>query len=205
MENWLLDIMAENGYGGIFVLIALENLFPPIPSEIILTFGGFLTTTSNLSVVGVICVATLGSVVGAILLYLFGALLGLERLERIIEKWGKYLRLKKEDIHKAEGWFQKYGPLAVFFCRFIPLIRSLISIPAGLAKMNFTLFLLLSTLGTLIWNIILVLLGASLGESWDTIVHYMDVYSNVVYAALFLLVLVAFTYLWKNRSSKKLK
>src|SRR5699024_8960558 len=109
-------------------------------------------------------------------------------------------RLSKKDIHKANDWFAKYGAWTVFFCRFIPLIRSLISIPAGMAQMHFGLFLALTTLGTFIWNVVLVNIGAAVGESWETIVGYMDVYSNVVYAMLaFLFVLFVVLYARKRR------
>lgn len=184
--------MNEFGYMGVMFLIALENIFPPIPSEVILTFGGFMTTTSNLSIFGVIMSATAGSVIGAVVLYIIGLQLDVERLEKIVNRWGHILRLTTNDIHKADAWFDKYGPWTVFFCRFIPLIRSLISIPAGMSNMKFVLFLVLTTFGTLIWNIVLVFLGASVGASWEVIVEYMDVYSNAVYVilALFLIILI---------------
>ncbi|MEQ2527091.1 DedA family protein [Robertmurraya yapensis] len=188
MENWLMDIMSEYGYIGILLLIALENIFPPIPSEVILTFGGFLTTTTDMTIIGVVIASTIGSIIGAIVLYFLGRQLDVERLEKIVDKWGRVLRVTKDDIHKADAWFDKYGPWTVFFCRFIPLIRSLISIPAGMSNMNFWVFLLFTSVGTMIWNIVLVCLGAKLGDSWDLIVEKMDVYSNVVYA----LIVVAF-------------
>lgn len=191
MENWLIDIMNDLGYFGVFLLIALENVFPPIPSEIILTFGGFMTISTNLTVIGVILSATGGSVVGAITLYIIGLQLNVARLERIIDRWGHILRITKSDIHRADAWFDKYGAWTVFFCRFIPIIRSLISIPAGMSHMNAPLFLLLTTIGTLIWNTVLVLLGAKLGDSWDVIVHYMDMYSYVIYG----LFIVAFLFI----------
>jgi len=199
MDNWLLDIMNEFGYIGVMLLIALENVFPPIPSEVILTFGGFLTTTSDLTVFGVVVSATIGSVLGALILYFIGLQLDVERLEKIVNRWGKVLRLTKEDIHKADAWFDKYGPWTVFFCRFIPLIRSLISIPAGMSNMNFSLFLLLTTIGTFIWNIVLVSLGASLGASWDVIVEKMEIYSNIVYAILAVLFVVVIVLYLKRR------
>jgi len=199
MDNWLLDIMNEFGYIGVMLLIALENVFPPIPSEVILTFGGFLTTTSDLTVFGVVVSATIGSVLGALILYFVGLQLDVERLEKIVNRWGKVLRLTKEDIHKADAWFDKYGPWTVFFCRFIPLIRSLISIPAGMSNMNFSLFLLLTTIGTFIWNIVLVSLGASLGASWDVIVEKMEIYSNIVYAILAVLFVVVIVLYLKRR------
>lgn len=202
MENWITTVMEEFGYIGVFLLIMLENLFPPIPSEVILTFGGFWTTQSDLSVFGVVVASTIGSVVGAIILYGIGALVGIKRIERFVDRWGKVLRLTSKDIHKANSWFEKYDVWTVFFCRFIPLMRSLISLAAVLAKMNFFTFLLLTTLGTLIWNLVLVNIGAAVGESWETIVHYMDIYSNIAYAVLaiiFIVVVVRF-YQKKMRS-----
>ncbi|MBF0750409.1 MULTISPECIES: DedA family protein [Mammaliicoccus] len=184
MESWITSVMEQFGYFGIALLILVENVFPPIPSEVILTFGGFMTTKSELSIFGVVVASTIGSVGGAVILYWIGRILNVERLERIIEKWGKYLRLTKEDVRKADAWFDKYGPWTVFFCRFIPLIRSLISIPAGMSGMNQWLFLVLTTLGTLIWNLVLVLVGAKVGNNWHQIVNYMDVYSNIMYAVI---------------------
>lgn len=184
MESWITSVMEQFGYFGIALLILVENVFPPIPSEVILTFGGFMTTKSELSIFGVVVASTIGSVGGAVILYWIGRILNVERLERIIEKWGKYLRLTKEDVRRADAWFDKYGPWTVFFCRFIPLIRSLISIPAGMSGMNQWLFLVLTTLGTLIWNLVLVLVGAKVGNNWHQIVNYMDVYSNIMYAVI---------------------
>lgn len=199
MENWLIEIMNDYGYVGILLLIALENIFPPIPSEVILTFGGFMTTTTDMSIVGVVIASTIGSVIGAVLLYWLGLQLDVERLEIIVNKWGHILRVTKHDIHKADAWFDKYGPWTVFFCRFVPLIRSLISIPAGMSNMNFWLFLLLTTIGTSIWNIVLVNLGASVGDSWELIVEKMDIYSNVVYALLAILAVVVVVWFFKRK------
>jgi len=199
MEHWITSIMEQFGYLGIFLLITLENLFPPIPSEVILTFGGFMTTQTNLNVFGVVVASTIGSVAGAIVLYGIGLLIDINRIEKIVEKWGHILRLSKEDIHKANNWFAKYGVWTVFFCRFIPLIRSLISLPAGMAHMNFGIFLVLTTVGTLIWNVVLVNIGAAVGGSWETIVGYMDVYSNVVYIVLALLFLIFVVLFIKKR------
>lgn len=199
MQNWLTEIIGEYGYMGVMFLIAIENIFPPIPSEVILTFGGFMTTSTHLNIMGVILSATAGSVIGAIVLYMIGLQLDVARLEKIVGRWGHVLRLKTEDIHKADHWFDRYGPWTVFFCRFIPLIRSLISIPAGMSNMNVGLFLLLSTLGTFIWNTVLVYLGASLGASWEVIVEFIDVYSKVIYALLAILAVVFIVLFIKRR------
>lgn len=203
MESWITSVMEQFGYVGIALLILLENVFPPIPSEVILTFGGFITTKSELTIIGVVIASTIGSVVGAVILYWIGRILNVDRIERIIEKWGKYLRLTKEDVRKADAWFDKYGPWTVFFCRFIPLIRSLISVPAGMSGMNQWLFLLLTTLGTLIWNLVLVIVGAKVGDNWHQIVNYMDVYSNIMYAVIAIGIIVFIVWFIKRKKTSQ--
>ncbi|EDN9188918.1 DedA family protein [Listeria monocytogenes] len=204
METWITSIMADFGYIGIFVLIMVENLFPPIPSEIILTFGGFMTTVTSLNVVMVIIVATLGSVVGAILLYKVASYFGKERLTKIVLKYGRILRLKESDIERAESFFLKYGSWAVFLCRMIPLIRSLISIPAGMTKMKMSRFLILTTAVSLLWNTVLIGLGAVLGESWNEIVVFMDSFSTIIYSVIAILVVVGLGFFFRARFKKTL-
>ncbi|EGP3582257.1 DedA family protein [Listeria monocytogenes] len=204
METWITSIMADFGYIGIFVLIMVENLFPPIPSEIILTFGGFMTTVTSLNVVMVIIVATLGSVVGAILLYKVASYFGKERLTKIVLKYGRILRLKESDIERAENFFLKYGSWAVFLCRMIPLIRGLISIPAGMTKMKMSKFLILTTAGSLLWNTVLIGLGAMLGESWSEIVVFMDSFSTIIYSIIAILVVVGLGFFFRARFKKTL-
>ncbi|MHA0857138.1 DedA family protein [Paenibacillus sp. CMAA1364] len=199
MENWITSVMEQFGYWGIFLLITLENIFPPIPSEVILTFGGFMTTYTNLTVTGVIVVATLGSIIGAVTLYGLGYLINVDRLEMMIDRWGRFLRVKKEDLRKADAWFERYGYWTVFFCRMIPLVRSLISIPAGMAKMKFGLFLLYTMFGTIIWNIILVVVGATIGNNWGKFIEFMDAYSNIVYIVIALALVVALFFWIRSR------
>jgi membrane protein DedA with SNARE-associated domain len=170
MQEIILDIINQFGYTGVFLLIMIENIFPPIPSEGILTFGGFLTTYTSMNVWGVITAATVGSVVGAIILYIIGRILNAERLARLFGcRLGKLLLLKKEDVRKAERWFLKHGNKAVFFCRFVPIVRSLISIPAGVARIRMFPFLSLTVVGTFVWNVVLVFLGRIAGNTWETI------------------------------------
>ncbi|UQZ32596.1 alkaline phosphatase [Paenibacillus sp. PK3_47] len=204
MKTWITDFMEQFGYIGIFLMLALENIFPPIPSEVILPFGGFMTTTSDLTIPGVLIASTLGSLVGAVILYWIGRMLDVSRLEKIVDRWGGIIRIKKSDIRKADAWFDKYGYWTVLFCRMIPLVRSLISIPAGMSGMKFGLFMLFTTIGTLGWNVLLVLLGAALGESWEDIAVYMDAYSNVVYVLIAAaLVLFGFLYFRKRQRDAK--
>ncbi len=181
-----MDMMSEYGYFGVFFLILIENVFPPIPSEVILTFGGFMATYSSMTQLWVIIAATVGSVIGAMVLYSIGLLVDVSRLEVLVDRWGGLLRLTRKDIQRADAWFDRYGPWTVLFCRLIPLVRSLISIPAGMSNMNFPLFVLLTTIGSLIWNAALVSIGFKVGENWESIVRYMDMYSNVVYGLLVL-------------------
>jgi len=126
-------------------------------------------------------------------------------MERIVGKWGRILRLKADDVPKAYRWFAKYGAWTVLICRLIPLLRSLISIPAGSVRMNFGVFILLTTLGSLIWNVMLVSIGAAVGGSWEKIVSYMDVYSNLVYALIALGILVILFLLFRRGKKKSTK
>ena len=181
MVTWLIQLMELYGYISIFFLMALENVFPPIPSEVILLFGGFMTSYTNLTVFGVLLTASTGSIIGAIVLYGVGYLVHIDRLEIVVDKWGSFLRISRTDLRKANDWFEKYGYWAVLICRMIPLVRSLISIPAGMMKMQFWLFLLFTMIGTFIWNTILVTLGVGLGASWQNILSILEVYSTIVY------------------------
>lgn len=200
MQGFIIDIMNHYGYFGIALLIAIENIFPPIPSEVILTFGGFMTTITSLKIWGVVAAATAGSVAGAVVLYGIGRWFNRERLERIIGgKVGRVLHLKPQDISRAGVWFARKGKWTVFFCRFIPVVRSLISIPAGMAQMNMGLFLFFTVLGTGIWNIVLVYLGSFFGSSWEMIAGYVGTYSTVAAVVLVLLVILVGVWYYKRR------
>lgn len=200
MESIILDLMNQFGYFGVAFLIAIENIFPPIPSEVILTFGGFMTTTSNLTVLGMILASTIGSVTGAIALYLIGCILSEEKLEKILTgKIGKILHIKLKDIKKAEKWFDDKGIYTVFFCRFVPVVRSLISIPAGIARMKWGPFLFFTTIGSLIWNTVLIYFGILAGEHWKTIVNYVSMYSKVALIILVVGSLLGYLYYRKRK------
>lgn len=202
MEAWITAVMEDYGYAGIFFLILLENIFPPVPSEIVLTVGGFMTTSAGLSIIGVITASTAGSVAGAVILYYIGRWLSVERLESLVEKYGKWLRIKKDDLRKADAWFDRYGVWAVFFGRLVPVVRSLISVPAGMSGMKVKMFLLFTTAGTLIWNTILVIVGAAVGENREAIMRQLGIYSNVVYVLLALGAVVGIWYFIRRRHKK---
>ncbi|MGI2327852.1 DedA family protein [Planococcus sp. YIM B11945] len=198
MEAWITSVMSDYGYLGIFFLIMLENIFPPIPSELILTVGGFMTTTSTMTIPGVIAAATAGSLIGAVILYGVGLLLDVENLEKWIDKHGHWLKVKKADVRRADSWFDRFGVWTVFFGRLIPLVRSLISIPAGMSNMKFWQFLLFTTIGTLLWNTVLVYVGEAVGDNREKILEQLDIYSNVVYALIALAGIAAIWYYVKK-------
>ena len=204
MEEFVISIMNQYGYFGIFFLIFIENIFPPIPSEVVLLFGGFMTTYSKLGVPLMILFSTLGSVVGAIVLYYVGKILSKERLKKLVSgKVGKMLRLKASDIEKADRWFDTKGNKTVFFCRFIPVVRSLISIPAGMSEMAMTKFLLYTTVGSAIWNTVLLVIGNRVGKNWKDILGIMDQYSHVVLILLIILFVAFLVYFFYFRTQKK--
>lgn len=205
MQDFILTIMNQFGYIGVFLLIAIENVFPPIPSEVILLFGGFMTTYTKLNIILMIVAATLGSLLGAIILYYIGKIFNKERLKKIISgKIGKILRLKAKDIDYADKWFDTKGNKTVFFCRFIPIVRSLISIPAGMSEMPIPKFLVYTTLGSLIWNSVLVVIGNKVGENWTDILGIMDRYSHVV-LILLIIIFIAFVVYWFGFRKKNKK
>ena len=206
MEQIIINIMEQVGYLGVFLLIAIENIFPPIPSEVILVFGGFMTTYTTLNIPIMILAATLGSLVGAIVLYYIGKIFNKERLKRIVNgKIGKVLRLKASDIEKADKWFDTKGNKTVFFCRFIPIVRSLISIPAGMSEMPMQKFLLYTISGSLIWNTVLIIVGSIVGDKWETIVGYLDNFSNIILIILVIIFVVALYYWFVIRKKKQNK
>ena len=175
--------MESVGYWGIFLLITLENVFPPIPSEVILLFGGFMAVGTSLQPFWVIVCATAGSLAGAVILYLSGRRLGLERILKFTDKYGKYIRLKRGQVENAEKWYHKNENKAVFLCRMVPVLRSLISIPAGISKMNFASFMLLTAFGSVIWNTALVMAGVLLGDNWESALKFLDAYKLILIIA----------------------
>ena len=197
MNVFITNIMNKYGYAGIIFLIAIENIFPPIPSEVILTLGGFMTTQPNITMnlLGVIIASTIGSVIGAILLYYLGYILNRDRLIKICDsRIGKILRLKKEDIIKSTNNFEKNGNITVFYSRFIPIVRSLISIPAGINKMKFGLFLIYTIMGSFLWNTVLCGLGNLVGENYMMVANIFSKYSKIILILLIIWVLYKFVY-----------
>ena len=200
MQEFIVQIMNQFGYLGVCFLIAVENIFPPIPSEVILTFGGFMTTYTRLTVPGVVIFSTLGSMIGALVLYWAGTVLNPERLETLTKgKLFKVLGFEKEDVDKTICWFDKHGKKAILLGRCVPIIRSLVSVPAGMAGINMPVFLAYTMIGSTIWNIILVSLGAILGASWEVVLVYIAKYSAFIKAVLIAAVFfLAARFMWKK-------
>ena len=203
MQELIREWVELFGAWGVFVLIAAENLFPPIPSEVILTFSGFLTTCTQLTPVSAVLSSTAGSVIGAIVLYAVGRLLGKERLKVWLSgKWGNLLKTSPEDIETACKQFEKRGSAGVCYCRCIPIVRSLISIPAGITGMAFLPFLILTTFGSLIWNIILIGLGVLAGENWHLVAQLFEKASQGIRLIL-IAGIVLFVVKWIYKKMKK--
>jgi membrane protein DedA with SNARE-associated domain len=179
ISGWAIRIMETLGAPGAGLAVALENLFPPIPSEVILPLAGFTASQGDMSLAAAIAWTTVGSVAGAVVLYWIGALIGRERVRAIA---ARLPLVKVSDIDRTEAWFQRHGRKTVFLGRMVPLFRSFVSIPAGIERMPMTTFLLLTTLGSLIWNTLFVMAGYLLGEQRQVIEDYAGTYQNTVLA-----------------------
>ncbi|MEI2270322.1 MULTISPECIES: DedA family protein [unclassified Microbacterium] len=177
LADWLVMLMETIGPAGAAIAVGLESLFPPIPSEAVLPVAGLAASRGSFTLAEAIGWTTFGSLAGAYILYVLGRVLGAERLTRVAEKLPL---MKGEDVTKTVAWFERHGSVAVFFGRMVPLFRSLISIPAGVSKMPWWKFGLLTTAGSLIWNSIFVLAGFFLGENWHIVEQYAGVFQNIV-------------------------
>ncbi|MGW6692822.1 DedA family protein [Rhodococcus sp. NPDC054953] len=181
VADWAVELMDSIGGLGAGIAIAVENLFPPIPSEVILPLAGFAAARGSMSVIEAIAWTTAGSLVGALVLYAISRMIGMERICRIADRLPL---VSSDDLRKGERWFRRYGSAAVFLGRMVPLVRSAISVPAGVSRMPIGAFVLYTTLGSAIWNSIFVLAGYFLGENWAVVEEYAGVLQYVVLAAI---------------------
>lgn len=186
MLDWAKSIITQLGYPGIAILMLVENIFPPIPSEIIMPFAGFASEKDQLTFLGVVLSGTVGSVLGTIPFYLLGAKIGTENLKQWVARHGHWIMLAPEDIARAQQWFDRHDKKAVLFCRLVPGLRTLISIPAGVERMNFGTFILLSLLGTGLWVGMLTYLGRLLGRHYAQVSTYINPASYIVIGGLLL-------------------
>lgn len=207
MEDYILNILSKFSYLGIFFLIFIENVFPPIPSELILVFGGFISKSLNLNFLLLVVFATLGSSTGAIILYYAGKKIPLEKMESFLEKkWVKRLGFKSGDIKKSLKYFEKYSTFAVFFGRCVPVVRSLISIPAGMQNMSLRKFLIYTTIGSGIWNTLLIYIGRVTQDKWKEGLLILERYSNRILGLIILAFIIKFLvkrFLKKRKKSEE--
>ena len=212
LANWVQDVINQFGYFGVALLVVIENVFPPIPSEIVLPFAGFVAqqgasavnaaadaAQSDTTVVGMMIAATVGSVVGALILYFVSAAIGPERLRAFVERFGKWFGVKSTDLVRAEAWFDRRSTAAVLVGRCVPLIRSIVSIPAGFRRMKLTSFVVLTAIGSAVWNIALIGAGAVLGDQWERVGEYVGVFQWLVIGAILVLLVRFVVSRVKNR------
>jgi len=197
MSDWIIGFITDNGYLGIFLMMLAENVFPPIPSELIMPFAGFAAARGDLDLWGVLVAGLLGSLAGTLPWYVAARALGLERLKWLADRFGRLATLNSADIDEANAWFTRYGRWAVLFGRLIPAIRTLISVPAGLVAMPFGLFLAVSAVGSLIWTAFLTGLGYVLADNYERVEAWIDPATKLVVAILVLVYLYRFI-TWKR-------
>lgn len=199
MLKWIMQVISSTGYVGIVFLMFAENVFPPIPSEVIVPLAGFMVSKGELAFVGVVIAGTIGSVLGSLPFYYIGRKIEEKRLRQLTQKYGRWLTISEDDIDRSKKWFDKYGGWTVFFCRLIPGIRSLISLPAGIEQMNTISFILCSAAGMALWTTILTAAGYLLRNNFEKVEDYLDPVVYLIIGAL----IAAYIYRvirWKGKS-----
>ena len=189
--GWIEELIAAIGYPGIVLVMAIENIFPPIPSEAVLPFAGSLSAKGELDFWGVVAAGTAGSLLGAVVLYAIGYFAREAGVRRLVENYGRYVFISEKDLDRGAAWFERYGEAVIFFGRLIPLIRRIVSVPAGYTRMHFGRFILFTTLGTALWSLVLTYVGRLLGENWEEIKSFLEPYQNGTLVVL-VVVVVAF-------------
>jgi membrane protein DedA with SNARE-associated domain len=193
LTDWATAVVEQLGYLGVGLLVAIENVFPPIPSEVVLGLAGFTASEGDATVVGMVVAATIGSVVGAWILYGLAAAIGPVRLRAVVIRYGTWIGFGETDLDRAEVWFDRRSRWAVLICRCIPLVRSLISIPAGFRRMPIGVFTVFTLLGSLVWNTVLIVSGYLLADQWKRVLDVTEPFQTlvvVVLAALFVALIV---------------
>lgn len=184
VAGWVKDVIDSLGYPGVVFIVALENVFPPIPSEVVLPFAGFLAGEGRFDFWLVVLAATAGSVIGAWILYYVGRWIGEDWVRQLLLDRGRYVFMSASDLERADRWFADHGRPTVFFGRLVPGVRSLVSIPAGFARQPLVEFTLYTALGSAVWNVLLIGAGQLLGDNWDSVQGVVDPVTYVVYAAM---------------------
>ncbi|WP_122901607.1 DedA family protein [Acinetobacter sp. B51(2017)] len=199
LTAWIIGIMERLGYLGIALLMFLDNVFPPIPSEIIMPSAGYSASQGSLTLIGVILAGSLGSMLAAALLYWIGYQFSHAAIFRFVDRYGKYLFIKSDDVKKSLAWFEQYGHRIVFFGRMVPAVRSLISVPAGMSRMPFWKFMLFSSLGTIIWTTFLACVGFYFGENQALMQQIFNQVGYVILGIVLLIIAVIFYRRWQRK------
>ncbi|MDK1682779.1 DedA family protein [Acinetobacter terrestris] len=199
LTEWIISIMEQLGYWGIALLMFLDNIFPPIPSEIIMPSAGYSASQGQLLLVGVIIAGCIGSLFAAAILYWIGYKFNHDSIFRFVDRYGKYLFIKSPDVKKSLDWFEQYGHRIVFFGRMIPAVRSLISIPAGMSHMPFCKFMFFSSLGTIIWTTFLACVGFYFGENQALM---QNIFSQVSYFIIIIVIAIIIWILYRRHKRK---
>lgn len=186
MSEFIISSIESGGYVGVALLMLLENVFPPIPSELIVPFAGYVAARGDLSFVGVIVAATAGSVIGALPWYALGMYLGEDRVKRIAARHGRWLTLTPDDVDMASRWFRRHGAATVFFGRMVPTVRTLISVPAGSVRMRLPRFVLLTAAGSAVWVTILASAGLLLEAHYARVEHFVEPVTRVIFIVIVL-------------------
>jgi len=197
MFDWIVDIVTGAGLAGVAFLMFVENVFPPIPSELIMPLAGFSAARGDMSLIGVVLAGSAGALAGAVLWYWIGLSVGLDLVNRFVERYGRWLTLTTGDVASAVAWFERHGGIAVFIGRLIPTIRTLISVPAGVSRMALLSFVTWSTLGTLIWTLFLTMAGYVLEAQYERVGEWMNPISIAVIVGF------AAWYLWRVVTYRK--
>jgi membrane protein DedA with SNARE-associated domain len=194
LTEWATDVVDAIGYVGVALFVMLESLFPPIPSEAVLPFAGFVARDGDANLLGMLLAATLGSMLGAYLLYGIAAAIGQERLHYLVARYGRWARVSVSDVERGESWFERRGPIAVLVGRCVPVVRAVISFPAGTTRMPLATFTLFTFLGSLLWNSVQIGAGYLLRDRWREVEPVLTRIQGVVIVGLVLL-LLAFIWL----------
>ncbi|WP_043098358.1 DedA family protein [Kallotenue papyrolyticum] len=190
IARWVQHVIEALGYPGIVLVMALENVFPPIPSELVMPLAGFMASSGTFNIVAVVIAGMLGSVIGALILYYIGLWADEHMIRRFLRRWGRWIGISEDDLNTALGYFARHGEAVVFFGRLIPIIRSLISIPAGMCRMSLPRFVFYTVLGTTLWSGALSYAGWLLGEHYDRVAAFIERYQTLVLIAIGVAVLV---------------
>jgi membrane protein DedA with SNARE-associated domain len=197
--TWAQSVVSTMGYPGLVAVMFLENIFPPIPSEVILPLAGSLALEGRFTLLGVTAMGTLGSIAGALVFYALGHLFGEPRVRFLMQRYGKWLMLSEMDLDRALEWFDRYGERVIFFGRMVPIVRSLISIPAGIASMNLAFFCLYTAIGTGMWSFLLAFAGYLLGKSWPLVSDWVSRYERAAIVIGIVAIAIFFLRRWLQR------